>query len=287
MVHTSSRKSGRSLTRLTVAAIAAALATAAAGTAVADPRPIVEPTPEAPVYKLFGADGAGNLYSYKPNGSGNFEDATYVTFGWQDITAALQVDHDRNGVSDGLYTREKDGSLWYNGDLGEKRIGGGWDIYDRLLSVGDVGGAGESDILARDKAGVLWLYLAHPDGTLGDRIRVGGGWDMFTDIVGKGDLNGDGKADMVAKDRNGDLWFYKGTGNTNDPFASRVKVGGGWNTYNTLVGTGDVDGDGRSDLLARDKAGVLWLYHGNGNQTDPFDNRTKIGGGWDQYVTMF
>ncbi|MEV4434202.1 VCBS repeat-containing protein [Streptomyces sp. NPDC049555] len=320
MAHTSGRKGGRALSRLTVTAIVAALTSITVGTAVAagpaslpartaakaagkavaaQPkavprngvtalRSVAEPTAEAPLYKLFAADNAGYLYAYKPNGTGNFEDAEYVINGWQYMTAAIQVDHDRNGVSDGLYTRETDGSLWFNDkDLNEKRIGGGWDIYDRLLSVGDVGGAGESDILARDKAGVLWVYLAHPDGTLSDRFRVGRGWDQYTDIVGKGDLNGDGKADMLAKDRNGDLWFYKGTGDYKDPFASRVKVGGGWNTYNMLVATGDVDRDGRSDLLARDKSGVLWLYRGNGNQTDPFENRTKIGGGWDQYVTMY
>ncbi|MEU5050422.1 VCBS repeat-containing protein [Streptomyces sp. NPDC021096] len=165
-------------------------------------------------------------------------------------------------------------------------IGPGWDVYNRVLCPGDLGASIQSDLLARDKSGVLWLYPARPDATLEDPYRVGPGWDQYTDITGKGDLNGDGKADIVAKDRDGGLWLYKGTGNSTSPFTDRVKVGGGWNQYDKLVSTGDVDKDGRSDLLARDKSGVLWLYKGNGNATDPFGNRTKIGGGWDQYRMM-
>ncbi|MEU7134154.1 VCBS repeat-containing protein [Streptomyces sp. NPDC046261] len=302
------RKRGRALSRLATAAIAAALIGGAAGTAVADtpdvqktaeaatppqaaPRTGVTPArADAPLFPLTVADRSGDVYMYNSDGKGALTDRSdRVITGWQVMAGAARVDHDQNGLPDGLYSQAKSGALYFTKGVGQPtvRIGGGWDIYDRLLSPGNLGGAKESDILARDKSGVLWIYLAHPDGTLSDRYRVGPGWDIYTDIAGRGDLNGDGKADMVAKDKSGVLWFYKGTGDYKDPFASRVKVGPGWDIYDTLVSIGDMNSDNRSDLLARDKSGVLWLYKGNGNATDPFDNRTKIGGGWDQYSTMF
>ncbi|WP_331447490.1 VCBS repeat-containing protein [Streptomyces xanthochromogenes] len=133
---------------------------------------------------------------------------------------------------------------------------------------------------------MLWLYLGYGNGTMTSRIKVGAGWDAYTQIAGKGDLNGDGKADIVARDKAGVLWLYKGTGNYSAPFAPRTKIGGGWNAYNTLVSTGDVDLDGRTDLIARDTNGGLWLYKGTGNAAAPYQARVQIGYGYNIYRLM-
>ncbi|WP_414167725.1 FG-GAP repeat domain-containing protein [Streptoverticillium reticulum] len=310
MAQLSGRKRGRALSRLATAAIAAALVGATAGTAVATPAPpvpaplkaapavprdAVHPTAAAPFFPLFATKASGEVYTYEPNLQGGFGDREIVKDSdSRDATASVQVDLNQHGLMDGLYLRATDGSLVFtsvpeneNEEPKTGRIGGGWNIYDRILSPGDLTGSGHADLIARDKSGVLWLYQTRQDGTLGDRVRIGRGWDIYTDIVGRGDLNGDGKTDLVAKDRNGVLWFYKGTGNINDPFESRVRVGGGWNTYDMLLSTGDMNADGRSDMLARDHDGVLWLYKGNGNQSDPFENRVRIGGGWGQYNSLF
>ncbi|GHC53839.1 FG-GAP repeat domain-containing protein [Streptomyces cinnamoneus] len=285
MALSSGRKHGRALSRLAVAAIAAALVGTTAGTASA------APTAAAPHFPLMATKASGELYEYQPDGRGAFGDRKLVDNEWTDITAATQTDQDQNGEAEHVYVRASDGSLIYGPTVDEQQeavvIGGGWNIYDRIFSPGNLAGSSEPDLLARDKSGVLYIYTARADGTLYDRYRVGPGWDIYTDIAGRGDLNGDGKTDMVAKDKSGVLWFYKGTGNLHDPFASRVKVGGGWDIYNTLVSSGDMDNDGRSDMLARDKSGVLWFYKGNGNQNDPFNNRVRIGGGWDQYNNLF
>ncbi|CAM5335651.1 hypothetical protein STANM309S_03998 [Streptomyces tanashiensis] len=69
----------------------------------------------------------------------------------------------------------------------------------------------------------------------------------------------------MARDRDGVLWLYYATGDRTAPFASRVRLGGGWNVYDHLFGIGDNNGDGWADLLARDTAGnLLWLYAGTG-----------------------
>ncbi|KAF2774605.1 hypothetical protein [Streptomyces sp. OM5714] len=40
------------------------------------------------------------------------------------------------------------------------------------------------------------------------------------------------------------------------------------------------------DLVARDSAGVLWLYRGTGSASAPYAARTKIGGGWNTYNVL-
>ncbi|MFF0423286.1 hypothetical protein ACFYUJ_02585 [Streptomyces sp. NPDC004520] len=54
-----------------------------------------------------------------------------------------------------------------------------------------------------------------------------------------------------------------------------------------VAGGADVTGDGRADLLARDKTGVLWLYRGTGGAGAPFATRTRIGSGWNTYDRLF
>lgn len=46
----------------------------------------------------------------------------------------------------------------------------------------------------------------------------------------------------------------------------------------TITATGDLNGDGHGDLLARESSGNLWLYPGTGHGT--FSTRTSLGGGW-------
>jgi YD repeat-containing protein len=53
-------------------------------------------------------------------------------------------------------------------------------------------------------------------------------------------------------------------------------------TYdNPAVTAGDLNNDGRNDIIARDPAGDLWLYpHTGGTGTNTLGTRIKIGVGW-------
>ncbi|MFE1344531.1 FG-GAP repeat domain-containing protein [Streptomyces sp. NPDC058757] len=165
------------------------------------------------------------------------------------------------------------------------QIGPGWGIYDRIETIGGVGG-GAADFVARDKNGYLWLYDVTGTGyttKIAGRKQIGGGWNTYAQLTGGSDLNGDGRPDLVATDKAGALWFYKGTGNVSAPFAARKKIGtGGWGIYNQITLTGDIGGAAGGDLIARDKDGVLWLYLGKGDGT--FTARKQIGGGWGAYT---
>ncbi|GAA5042040.1 N-acetylmuramoyl-L-alanine amidase [Streptomyces similanensis] len=144
------------------------------------------------------------------------------------------------------------------------------------------------DILGRDASGVLWRYqgTGTPSAPFLTRYRVGSGWGDYTALTSMTALRADGTGDMVARDKSGTLWYYKGTGKPAAPFATRIKVGAGWNTYDVLIGARDLTGDGKADLLARDASGALWLYQGTGSATAPFAARTKVGSGWNTYNSL-
>ncbi|WP_306311153.1 FG-GAP repeat domain-containing protein [Streptomyces hydrogenans] len=209
--------------------------------------------------------------------------------------APVPHDYDDNGVPD-LVHREYDGSLgaynpispiggWPNDDIPDLMLGtGGWDAYDRIVATGNLAGTPHSDLVARDRAGVLWLYQGTGKG-LARRVQVGGGWQVYNRITSAADLTGDGRTDLLAADKAGVLWLYKGTGNTSAPFTQRTRVGGGWQAYNDIAAVGNVAGAAPGDLVARDKDGVLWLYLGKGDGT--FTARTRVGGGWQAYDHVF
>ncbi|MBN0045067.1 VCBS repeat-containing protein [Streptomyces actuosus] len=203
-------------------------------------------------------------------------------------------DFNDNGSTDVL-ARDASGVLWRDDLLdwpsnsridtaGRTKVGGGWQVYNRIEAAGDLGGAPAGDLVARDKDGVLWLYLGKGDGTFASRTRIGGGWNVYTQITAGSDFDGDGRADLVAVDKVGDLYLYRGTGDWRSPYASRVKTGWGWSIYDRIVATGDIAGAPAGDLVARDKDGVLWLYLGKGDGT--FASRTRIGGGWNAFTHL-
>ncbi|WOI61176.1 FG-GAP repeat domain-containing protein [Streptomyces fradiae] len=147
---------------------------------------------------------------------------------------------------------------------------------------------GAPDVLARDPAGVLWRFGTRP--AVGESSpaasgvsRIGSGWQAYDLLESVGNVAGDSAPDSVARDRSGTLWLYQGTGSRHAPFAARTPIGGGWQVYDRITGGSDVTGDGRPDLLAADKAGVLWLYRGTGKAAAPFSVRERIGSGWDVY----
>ncbi|WP_051717594.1 FG-GAP repeat domain-containing protein [Streptomyces sp. NRRL F-5727] len=197
-------------------------------------------------------------------------------------------DFNDNGSTDVL-ARDSMGVLWRS-DLTDRpyyneirlakttRIGSGWNVYKQIEAVGNIAGSKHGDVLALDGSGVLWHYQGKGDGGFATRVRVGSGWGGYNKLAGGSDLNGDGRPDLLATDGAGSLWFYKGTGSSASPFATRVKVGGGWGVYNHLTAVGNIAGTAAGDLVARDTAGVLWLYQGDGR--GKFATRVKVGGGW-------
>ncbi|MFF5938491.1 FG-GAP-like repeat-containing protein [Streptomyces sp. NPDC012508] len=147
---------------------------------------------------------------------------------------------------------------------------------------------GTPDVFVRDTSGALIRVGTHLS-EAGDNLvhtgawNVGGGWQIYDRMESVGNVAGTSVSDAIARDRSGALWLYQGTGAGTKPLLTRTKIGGGWQVYDQLAGGGDLTNDGKADLVATDKAGVLWLYPGTGNAGAPFSARKKIGTGWGIY----
>ncbi|MFE1500456.1 FG-GAP repeat domain-containing protein, partial [Streptomyces albidoflavus] len=265
---------------------------------------VVEEAPAAPVtatnrYNLLARDASGVLWQYQGTGdaSAPFLNRYRVGGGWGGYNAITPMTALRADGTGDAVARDGSGVLWYHQGSGNPsapfktrlRTGGGWGIYDRIIAVRDVTNDGRPDLIAREKSGVLWLYKGTgvPATPFATRSRDGGGWQTYTAIISTGDLSGDGKADLIARDASGVLWSYTGTGSVTTPFAARVRVGGGWGAYNSIVGPSDLSRDGKVDLVARDSAGTLWSYKGLGSATVPFAARVNVGPGWQIYNLIF
>ncbi|MEV1176825.1 VCBS repeat-containing protein [Nonomuraea sp. NPDC049784] len=250
-------------------------------------------TVTAPMLPLFVRSGnTGHLLAYDPKGDGGLQSANDLGGGFSAATALLRANISDNGNGTDLYAR-LGGRLYYTAERGTetKVIGPGWDMYNLLMSPGNMGGTATPDILARDADGALWLYQGKPDGTLITRVRAGAsGWNGMNALAGYGDYTGDGKNDLLARNTTGVLSIYQGTGNatTDAVLGSRITVGTGWDAYTALVSTGDNSGDGKPDLIARDSAGALWLFKGTGVASAPFAARVQIGtSGWNAFNAFF
>ncbi|MFD9411016.1 FG-GAP-like repeat-containing protein [Streptomyces sp. NPDC059989] len=148
----------------------------------------------------------------------------------------------------------------------------------------DYNGDGYTDVLAIDPHGDMWIYPGTGGtgtSTLGGRYLVGTGWwrDSWINAY-TADLDNDGYTDVVGRTREGDLYLYPGTGGTGtNTFGNPVLIGNGWD-YLTL-GFGDINGDGRTDVIARDHGGDLWIYpHIGGTGTQALGSRIFMGNGW-------
>ncbi|MFD8971610.1 MULTISPECIES: VCBS repeat-containing protein [Streptomyces] len=268
---------------LVATAVAVATATVA-GTASAAPAEL----PEPPLFDMYGVHKTTqDLTIWFTTGSGGF-DKWNTGDDAAEIADIIDGDNNNDGISDSQWTVLKDGQLIFFGEFSGSQdadiVGRGWNTYKTILSPGNIGGAKEADLVGVDKTGVLYSYLTYPNGTTTARVRVGGGWNVYDQVAGQGDLTGDGKPDIVAKEKStGYLYLYKGTGNWKAPFSGRTKIGQGWNAYDRLIAVGDLNLDGKVDLLARKPSGALMRYYGTGIAATPFKAPTQIGTGYQAY----
>ncbi|MEU0371908.1 N-acetylmuramoyl-L-alanine amidase [Streptomyces sp. NPDC006283] len=144
-------------------------------------------------------------------------------------------------------------------------------------------GADRANMLARDSGGSLYQYQGTGSASTPyfKRYRVGAGWQVYDKITNLDTLRADASGDMVAR-WDDTLYYYRASGNADQPFLGRLKTGTGWRKFNLLEGTGDLTGDGISDMLAR-WDNDLYLYRGTGDPAAPFASRSLVGTGWGKF----
>ncbi|MFE2289353.1 FG-GAP repeat domain-containing protein [Streptomyces sp. NPDC059443] len=202
------------------------------------------------------------------------------------MTSLAGGDFGGDGKADVVAVEATTGILFYypgtsGGQLGARvQIGTNWNTMSELTS-GYFTGSGKLDLAAVDNDGALWIYPGNGNGTFGNRIKAGTGWDGMHDLAGI-DLNKDGKTDLAAVETStGNFYIYPGNGN--GTFGDRVQIGSGWNAMDQIVSPGDLNKDGKADLVTREAAtGNLYAYLGSGSISgmNTLGDRVLIGTGW-------
>jgi hypothetical protein len=170
---------------------------------------------------------------------------------------------------------------------------GGW--YALSVAVADVNGDGKPDLVVANHCasnncpnGAVSVLLGNGDGTFQTAVAYGSrGTGPFS--VAVGDLNGDGKPDLVVANcgssgsecGNGNVGVLLGNGD--GTFQTAVTYGsGGYLAYSVAVG--DVNGDGKPDLLVANFCvdsnctnGSVGVLLGNGDGT--FQTAVTYGSG--------
>ncbi|MEU1370745.1 FG-GAP-like repeat-containing protein [Streptomyces sp. NPDC005803] len=149
-----------------------------------------------------------------------------------------------------------------------------------------VGNDGFGDLLAFTPAGGADFRAGTGTGLVNAAVS-GSGWtgaNSVTAAVPFDDVSGDRCNDVLVRVKSGELRAYKpscgGALESTTPF---TKVGPGWNVYDVLTSPGDLTGDGRADLIARETTtGYLFLYESEG--AGVFKARVRIGTGWKGYL---
>ncbi|MEV7618279.1 FG-GAP-like repeat-containing protein [Streptomyces sp. NPDC089799] len=163
-----------------------------------------------------------------------------------------------------------------------------------VLNVIDAGGPrrdflgkdGHGDLVSLDEKNRLGFHRS--PGYPGFEVpQTSPGWPSTSTFVPFGDLNGDGCGDILVRNAAGELRSYHPACGTIVTTSTPSKpLGTGWGQYDVLTFPGDVTGDRRPDLVARQAStGDLYLYAADG--AGAFKPRVKLAGNFKQYPQLF
>ncbi|GAA4910323.1 FG-GAP-like repeat-containing protein [Streptomyces coeruleoprunus] len=141
---------------------------------------------------------------------------------------------------------------------------------------------GFGDLMSLSSSGALAYRYGSGTGTLSGAV-TGSGWPTTVVAVPFGDLNRDGCNDLLVRMASGELRAYKpGCGKAATPSTPYTSLGTVWGQFNVLTSPGDMTGDGRPDLVARQATtGDIYLYADNG--AGGLKARGRIATNWKAY----
>ncbi|MFJ9680043.1 FG-GAP repeat domain-containing protein [Streptomyces sp. NPDC101194] len=191
-------------------------------------------------------------------------------------------DHTDDGTSD-LFGRNSTGLRVYAGDATKLSAGqraSSWPTGTLVLPFGDLDGDRCNDVFVRYPKGEARVYPTICGGLPDQQsfhVKVSSDWSGYDAVVSPGDVTGDGRADLLTRSAStGKLYVYASNGAGG--FKARSLAGSGFGGYKRLIAAGDLDGDGKNDLLALDASNELWRFRGTGAGT--FKPRSLVFKDW-------
>ena len=182
---------------------------------------------------------------------------------------------DLNGDGrDDVLLRHREEGRWYYYPMNGRRYSSGRglaeisrDLDREFAGIGDLNGDGRDDVLLRGRSDGRWYYypmdgrrsLANQRG-LANLTR-----NLDWSVAGIGDLNGDGRDDVLLRHANG-RWHYYAMDGRRQVSSRSGRADLTPNTDWQFAGLGDLDGDGRDDVLVRHSNGAWHYYAMNGNR---------------------
>ncbi|WP_256103223.1 VCBS repeat-containing protein [Streptomyces sp. ODS05-4] len=205
---------------------------------------------------------------------------------WQATTTARSLpawrDHTDDGKADVLGVGPS-GLKAYAGDAAKLTAGPRTSVWPKgalVLPFGDLDGDACNDVFVRSPKGEARVYPTVcgglPDPAAAS-VKVASDWSGYNAVLSPGDLTGDGRADLLTRSAStGRLYVFAQNGAGG--FKAGALAGSGFGGYKRLIAGGDVDRDGRGDLLAIDGSNELWRFRGTG--AGAFGSRSLIFKDW-------
>ncbi len=176
-------------------------------------------------------------------------------------------DFDGDGRDDVLLRKPGNGAWYYYPMNGRRHVAGrGTANLTRNLEwsvagIGDFDGDGRDDVLLRKPGNGVWYYYPMN----GRRHMAGRGVANLTrnlewSVAGIGDLNGDGRDDVLLRKPGNGRWYYYPM-NGRRHMAGRGVANLTSNLEWSVAGIGDLNGDGRDDVLLRKPGNGRWYYY--------------------------
>lgn len=234
-------------------------------------------------------DAASKLWAYPSNGKGAFLARVSLDVdmtGMTRIIAPGDLDGDGNRDLIGVGADGKPRLFRGDGLLGYRDpivLNVDWSGAVLIADAHDFSGDGIPDVFTTDRNGALLLWRGNGKGGFRAPTAVGSGWHTVNAIVAAGDMSGDGFVDLVGRrSADGALVLYRGNGKGG--WLGSAQIGSGWGGMRGIHIPGDLNGDGKPDLMGTDASGVLWRWYGTGG--GKFGAKTQIGTGMHSLSTV-
>ena len=179
----------------------------------------------------------------------------------------FQADIDGDGLADLIVWRPSDGTwYWLTSGTNYAYINGGSRQWGNaslgdVPMVGDVDGDGLADLIIWRASTGTWYWLTSSTGY--SYASAGGGIQWGNQSLGDqpmlADYDGDGKVDLAVWRASTGTWYWL-TSSSHYSLASANGIQWGNQSMGDVVLTGDVDGDGKADLILWRPTDGTWYW---------------------------